>query len=54
MIDGVAGRERRALTPPHGMAMGKFHGGTTTTTPFGAHLDDRRGNERKSRARFTA
>jgi len=24
-----------AATPPHGMATGKFHGGTTTTTPFG-------------------
>jgi hypothetical protein len=24
-----------AATPPHGMAMGKFQGGTTTTTPFG-------------------
>ena len=24
-----------AATPPQGMATGKFHGGTTTTTPFG-------------------
>ena len=24
-----------AATPPQGMAIGKFHGGTTTTTPFG-------------------
>jgi hypothetical protein len=27
-----------AATPPLGIAMGKFHGATTTTTPFGRAL----------------
>ena len=28
---------RAATTPPHGMATGKFHGGTTATTPSGVN-----------------